>query len=123
MSWIARTLAMPSAALLVLAGCNGHAATGTIAGILERAGGPVPGAPVPLPGRVLAVAATGAQFTVTVGRDGRFRLSVPPGSYHLTGYSPRVRSDGAEMQCSARSAVRVKVGKLSPGVRLVCSGR
>jgi hypothetical protein len=111
-------VSLPLTALLILAGCNGNAATGTVAGILERVGGPTP-AHVPLPGRVVAIASTGARFTVTVTKNGRFQLSVPPGSYHMTGYSPRLRS----MQCFARNPVRIKAGKLSPNVHVVCSIR
>jgi hypothetical protein len=113
------TACLPLAALMVLAACDGTVATGTVAGTLERVGGPAP-THVPLPGRVVAVASTGARFTVSVGNSGRFKLSVPPGSYHLTGYSPQVLSDGAEMQCSARNAVRVKAGNVSPNVHVVC---
>ncbi len=123
MKRVVGAVSLPLAALLVLAGCSGSVATGTIAGTLERVGGPAPGRPVPLAGRVVAVASTGARFTGTVGKNGRFKLPVPPGSYHLTGYSPRVRSSGAEMRCSAQNAVSVEVGKLSPIVHVVCSGR
>jgi hypothetical protein len=66
------------------------------------------------------MASTGARFTVTVSRNGRFRLSVPSGRYQLTGYSPRVRSGGAEMRCFARNSVRAKVGELIHGVHVVC---
>src|SRR5260370_29662951 len=110
---------LPLAALVVRAGCSGSVATGTIAGTLERAGGPAPGRPVPLAGRVVAVASTGGRFAGTVGKNGRFKLPVPPGSYHLTGYISGVRFSGAEMRCSAQNAVSVEVGKLSPIVQVV----
>jgi len=110
-------------ALLMLAGCNGNVAHGTVAGTLESEGGAAPGPPVPLPGRVVAATSAGARFTVTVGNNGRFRLSLPAGTYHLIGYSPMVRSNGAEMRCSAGHPVRVRVARLSSNVHVGCSIR
>jgi hypothetical protein len=62
-------------------------APGTAAGTLVRTGGPAPGPPVPLPGRVVAIGSAGARFTTGVGTNGRFRLSLLPGKYRLTGYT------------------------------------
>jgi len=64
---------------------------GTIAGALVRVGGPSPGAPVALPGQVTATSSAGRKFTVTVGKSGKFVLSVSPGEYKLTGHSALFR--------------------------------
>jgi len=74
----------------------------------------------PLPGLVIAVGSTGERFTVNVGRSGRFRLSVPAGSYRLAGYSPMARSNGTEVRCSAGRPVLVKADKISRDVHVGC---
>jgi len=81
--------------------------TGTVTGVLVSAGGPAPGAPVPLPGQVVAVSTDGSRHTATAGRSGRYRLSLPPGTYRLTGHSPMVRSEGTEMLCTGAHAIHV----------------
>lgn len=55
-------------------------AFGTVAGTLVRAGGPAPGSAIPLPGRMVATGSAGARFTAAVGKNGRFRLTLPPGT-------------------------------------------
>ena len=89
---------------------------GTIAGTLVRVGGPNPGA-VALPGQVTAKSSTGRKFTVTVGKSGKFVLSVSPGEYQLTGHSPLVRQE----TCMATKPVRVKTGQRVSGVEVICS--
>ncbi len=74
-------------------------------------GGPVPGIERPVPGRVVLTSTTGQRFTVTVGPTGRFTISLPPGSYTLTGYSPGVRSGHAEMRCAALRVVDVRASR------------
>jgi hypothetical protein len=54
-----------------------------VPGRFVRMGGPVPGS-FPLPGTITARAVTGQTSTATVGHNGRFTLSVPPGRYHVT---------------------------------------
>jgi hypothetical protein len=111
-------------AMLMLAGCSGHHATtapGTVTGTLIRVGGPAPGAALPLPGHVIATSSAGAQFSAAVPRDGRYRLSLPPGTYRLTGYSPLVYSGGSELQCVAARTVHLATGQTAPGVDVVCS--
>jgi hypothetical protein len=56
-----------------------------------------------------------------VGTNGRFRLSLLPGTYRLTGYSPLVRANGAQMSCAALHPVRVTAGKTRRDVDVLCS--
>lgn len=92
---------------------------GTIAGTLVRVGGPSPGAPVALPGQVTATSSAGRKFTVTVGKSGKFVLSVSPGDYKLTGHSPLVSQE----TCTATKPVRVKMGQRVSGMEVICSIR
>jgi hypothetical protein len=95
---------------------------GTVEGQLVREGGPSPGGPVPLPG-VVVLGAIGedVSYPVDAGADGAFRASVPPGTYSLSGTSPKVLSDGKEMQCLAARPVVVRPGSKARGVRVVCN--
>lgn len=94
---------------------------GSIAGTLLRVGGPEPGSAVPVRGQVTAESSAGVKFTVTVGNNGRFVLSLPAGAYQLTGHSPTVLSNRVEMTCVATHPVRVRVGHEARGVEVVCS--
>ena len=90
-----RVAAVAVASISILSGCGGQPTYGqTVTGMLVRVGGPatLTGSPppVPLPGTVVARDAAGQQFTATTGKDGRFQLSLPPGTYWLTGHSPQV---------------------------------
>jgi hypothetical protein len=108
----------------MLAGCGAQrpapkTAPGTVAGEFIRVGGPAPGSPVPLPGQVVAVESAGTRLTVTVGNDGRFSLSLPAGTYRLSGYSPLI--DSGKARCSAEHAVRVTTGRTTRHVAVICS--
>ena len=63
---------------------------------------------------VVVVESTRTAFRVTrvpfAGADGAFRASVPPGTYSLSGTSPKVLSDDKEMQCLAARPVAVRPG-------------
>jgi polysaccharide lyase family 4-like protein len=117
----------------MLGTCSGqdHAATGTVTGTLVRVGGPiqlldgVPAAPtaVPLPGRVVAESTDGSRYTASVDRSGHYTISLPPGTYQLTGYSPLVRGFGAEVQCRSAHAVQVTAGTTTTGIDVICSVR
>jgi hypothetical protein len=107
-----------------------QAATGTVTGTLVRVGGPVllgttdPAAStVPLPGRVVAESRDGSRYEASVDQSGHYTISLPPGTYQLTGYSPLVRSDGAEMQCRAAHPVQVTTGTTTTGIDVICSIR
>ena len=113
------------AAGLMLAGCGAGAgptaAPGAVDGRFIRVGGPAPGAAVPLPGHVVAIDSTGARLAVGVGSDGRFRLSLPAGTYRLIGYSPLVQ--GGQARCGAARPVQVTAGRTAVHVSVVCSIR
>ncbi len=116
---MACAIAVSLTAFPALAGCGGNAAHGAIAGVLERVGGPPPGSPVALPGHVVAVNSAGAQFTTAVGSNGRFSLSLPPGTYQLAGYSPLM--DDGKMRCGTAHAFHVTTGRTLTHVAVVCS--
>jgi hypothetical protein len=113
-------VAILALAIAVLAGCGGGPGyRQTVPGTFVRVGGPAPGSPVPLPGTITARAATGQAFTVTAGQNGRFTLSLPPGSYHVTGRSPLMQS--GRMICAAIAELRVTRGTPAGPVAVVCS--
>jgi len=92
---------------------------GTVTGTFVAVGGAAPGLPRPLPGQVTAANTAGRKFTVTVGKSGRFVLSLPAGVYRLTGRSPMFSVNGAEGTCAADQPVRVRAGKKTLGVEVV----
>jgi len=63
-----------------------------VTGTLWRVGGPRGTKSVPLPGQVVARNAAGEEFTAAAASDGRFQLSLPPGTYQLTATSPLISS-------------------------------
>lgn len=106
--------------IVVLAGCGGHPGYHqTVPGTFVRVGGPAPGSPFPLPGTVTARAATGGTFTATAGQDGRFKLSLPPGSYRVTGRSPLMQS--GQMMCTAAAELHISRGQPARSVTVICS--
>jgi hypothetical protein len=122
------TIAVSVTVATTIAGCRGHTSTahGTVSGIFVMVGGPAStahpnGVRLPLPGRVIATSAAGQRFTVSTGKNGLFTMLLPPGTYRLTGYSPRVHVNGQEMRCIAERAVHVKVGQSIRGTEVFCS--
>ena len=107
-------------AVAILTGCSGTATYQPVTGTLVRVGGPSPGSPVPLPGTVAASNAAG-EFTAVAGRNGHFQLSLPAGTYRLTGHSPQVRANGREMLCFAQRSLHVATSKPVRGIRVICS--
>jgi hypothetical protein len=112
-------LALVTLALVGCGGIPGHRQT--VPGTFERVGGPAPGAPYPLPGTITARATTGETFTATVDHKGHFKLSLPPGSYRVTGRSPLIQ--GGQMVCTATAELRVTRRPSSGTVTVVCSIR
>jgi hypothetical protein len=113
-------MAVLAAGIAVLAGCGGSPGYNqAVPGTFVRVGGPAPGSPVPLPGTITARAVTGQTFTATAGRGGRFTLSLPPGSYHVSGRSPLMQS--GQMTCAATAELRVTRSKPAGPVAVVCS--
>jgi len=82
-------------------------------------GGPGPVRPVP--GQVVAVSSAGTRSGVTVGDDGRFRMSLPPGSYQLTGHSPKVLLNGDQVKCSAVRSVKIIARRTTRDIQVACT--
>jgi hypothetical protein len=124
------------AAVALLAGCaaapaaapsqassSGAPAGGTVTGRLQREGGPLgPGgaqpATIPLPGivRFERAGRAGRPVTVTAGRSGGFSVRLAPGTYRVTGQSPRIQeqaSDGTttDPPCAQPATVTVTAGR------------
>ena len=113
-------MAVLAAGIAALIGCGGNPGYHqTVPGKFVRVGGPAPGSPFPLPGTITARAATGETFTATANRDGRFKLSLPPGSYRVTGRSPLIQSGQAI--CGATRELHVSRGQPPRPVTVVCS--
>lgn len=91
-------------------------ATGTVTGTLQLVGGPAPGAAQPVPGVVYAFTSgdlTGqASASTPASSNGRFNLSLRPGTYFLAATSPRFSIEPAPTAppCRAEAAVRVTTG-------------
>jgi ABC-type phosphate transport system substrate-binding protein len=108
---VMRIWLLPWLVLLAVCGCsNGTAAsarqTGTIDGDFLRVGGPAPGAPVPLAGRVSLTAVGRDAVTVMVGANGKFSVTLPIGNYKLLGTSPAI--GGGNGPCSRTVSVTVR---------------
>lgn len=114
-------ITMTLAATTAIGGCTGGLGKpGTVSGVFLMVGGPSPGVSVRLPGRVIASSRNGQRRTVTVSTDGRFAIHLPPGTYQLTGYSPRVHVGNHEMRCVAMHRVHVRSGRSTRG-NVYCS--
>jgi hypothetical protein len=94
-----------------------------VSGDFVMVGGPAPGIRRPLPGQIAATNTAGRRFTGTVGKGGRCAMWLPPGTYHLTGRSPRVHAGHHETGCAAAHPVRARAGRPTPRVEIVCSVR
>lgn len=83
-------------------------ATGTLSGSLLAIGGPAPGSPRPLAGKVTAEGHH-VSYSATVGPSGRFSLQVAGGVYTLKGSSAQF-NDGTTA-CLAENPVTVAQGR------------
>lgn len=108
----------PEAAVKAQALSIRSVATGVLRGRLVFVGGPFPGSPRPLGGTVTVTGHSRVVFTV--GRDGRYTVTLPVGTYRLSGSSPWFGS-GAD-SCHAQSPVRV-VSNRQTHADVVCQGR
>ncbi len=106
--------------LYSLRAASSSGALGSVTGSFVAVGGPAPGSPRPLPGQVTAQNSAGHKFTVAVAKSGKFVLWLPAGLYRLTGHSPMFSVNGVEGTCAADQPVRVRAGKKTPGVEVVC---
>ncbi len=84
-------------------------------------GVPAPPTPEPIPGHVVAESADGSRHTAPVDRNGHYTISLPPGTYQLTGYSPLM--GGGQMQCRATHEVQVSAGTTTTDIDVICSMR
>lgn len=95
---------------------NGSSATGTISGRLLAVGGPPGSEPRPLGGRIFAssrgnmfIPTGSGRFTASVGSDGEYSITVPPGKYTVEGRSPQY--NGGRTPClAAKMPVIVRNG-------------
>jgi hypothetical protein len=96
-----------------------------VTGILIRVGGPATLSHQqnqhPLAGTVVARNTAGGQFTTTAGKNGRFRLSLSPGTYRLTGHTPQVVVNGRQQVCLAARAIHLTTHEPLHGISVVCS--
>ncbi len=92
-----------------------------VSGIFVMAGGPHPDVRLPLPRDIVATDTAGRHFSGAVGKSGHFTMWLTPGTYHLTGHSPRVHGDQHAMRCMAAHPVRVRAGTPTPRVEVFCS--
>ena len=119
-------VAAAAASISILTGCSGQPdARQTMTGLLIRVGGPVtvshPQNRLALPGTVVAQNAAGEQFTTTTSKNGRFQLSLSPGTYRLTGHSPQVMVDNYQEMCFAALTVHVTMREPLHNIWIVCS--
>ena len=129
-------MCIPAVALTLMAAACGTTAPpmrtstpgpyGTVNGSFVRVGGPIAQngsqpPPVPLTGTVLFAAGDQRTLAVRVGESGRFSVSLPAGSYAVSGLSPSLQASGAtvELPCSAPVHVAV-VAHRTVHVSVVC---
>jgi hypothetical protein len=87
------------------AACSGQdPADGTVRGHLYGVGGPAPGLPRPWPGTVI-LTGPGFRDEVPVSADGAFSVTVPAGSYTVTGRSPLYGSGSGLCQAAGVATV------------------
>lgn len=104
-----------SVGVLTASSCGSSAAkTGKLSGHMYVYGGPAPRTYQALPGVVTAKSA-GKSATMTVGKDGAFGFTLPPGDYRVTGTSP-----GITERCGTDHLVKVRLGVLVTA-NVVCS--
>jgi hypothetical protein len=119
---VSSVLALTVASVSILTGCSSQATyRQTVEGVLVLVGGPPGGSPVALPGTVIARNATGGKFIVATTKNGRFRLSLPLGTYRLTGHSPRLQSTAARRCAWQRETISVTRKRRTPSILVVCT--
>ena len=114
------------ASIAILTGCSDQPGPRqTVTGLLIWVGGPATLSHqqnrAPLAGTVVARNATGGQFTTTTGNNGRFQLSLPPGTYRLTGHSPQVIVFSQQELCLAARTVHLTRYRPLHNIWVVCS--
>jgi hypothetical protein len=94
------------------------ASVGTVQGRLLMVGGPAPGAPDPVPGR-LTIKGTGSTLHADIGKDGTYAIQLAPGRYRITATSPSI-DDGA-MTCTTAPATTTLTAGRTVTADVVCS--
>jgi hypothetical protein len=90
----AATVAVAIAVAVTLAAWASTPTTGFVSGRLQTVGGPAPGTPKPIGGKVTVSGLNGKSYSAMVGADGQFLIQVPVGSYFVRGSSPLYESGG-----------------------------
>lgn len=97
------------------------AGKGTISGRLLAVGGPVGASPSPQHGRVVVRHAGRLVMTIPVPKDGRYRVTIVPGTYWIRGYSPQY-DDGRAACRGPHPTVTVHAGETTH-VTIYCERR
>lgn len=93
---------------------------GEIRGTFIAVGGPAGAPNVPQIGMVtLTEMTTKKTYTVRSGADGRFTISVPPGTYTAVGLTPEFQVSNREAPCGSVGAASVTAGRTVP-LTIVC---
>ena len=79
-----------------------------MSGKLQAVGGPAPGTPRPIGGKVTVRGPNGKSYSAKVGADGQFLIQVPVGSHFVTGSSPHY--EGGQSLC-LQSGIPFKVNE------------
>lgn len=81
---------------------------GHVVGQLEVVGGIAPGTARGVPGRVVLKRTNSfASFNYPTNSRGAFDIAVPPGTYVLTGFSPKVVANDRRVRCAAAHTVHI----------------
>ncbi|MGN6677188.1 MAG: hypothetical protein ACTHKL_05335, partial [Streptosporangiaceae bacterium] len=95
---------------------------GTVTGLLVFGGpGAAAKAPQPVPGTVTAVDKSGNQSQEEAGDSGRFKMSLPAGTYQFAGRSPKVTLNGNPVGCGALNSVTVIPRQTTRNVEVICA--
>jgi hypothetical protein len=111
---LSRSLAVLGMLAFVTAACS--TPTGTITGHLFMVGGPGPGIHSPMLGTIYV----SGHGTVDAGPDGSFSVTVPAGTYTLSGRTPDM--NGGKFPCHASHSVTVHTGTLVK-IDVICNIR
>ena len=88
--------------------------TGTVEGVLVRVGGPARVPVLGVPGTIrLRELASETTYLVFADSEGRFSVTVPPGTYRASAESPLVQVNGSNLTTVAAHRVVVRAGAIS----------
>jgi hypothetical protein len=95
---------------MTLVGCASAPTTGFVSGRLQAVGGPAPGSPRPINGKVTVRGPNGRSYSAKTEADGQFLIQVPVGSYLVTARSPQY--EGGQTMC-LQTGTPIKVNENS----------